>query len=113
MNRPRHLSGSSKGFLFVVSLMADGAKIFLDLLFGIGIVLDPLVITPITTIIFWIVFMHNDMPMFSGRYGSAGWINLSVSLTPGIDAVPDWTIYTSYIIISDQVSSTLGSIMGG
>lgn len=113
MSGQAHLSNLSKGFLLVVALSADGAKIGLDALFGIGIILDPLVITPATAMIFWVVFQHNGMPMFTGRFGTAGWINLGVSLTPGVDAVPDWTVYTAYLLVYDQASSTLGSIMGG
>lgn len=113
MSEPGHLSALSTVFLFIVALGADGTKLALEFLFGIGLILDPFVISPVTAMIFWVVFTHNDMPMFSGRFASAGWTNLFVSVTPGVDAVPDWTVYTCYIVISDRMTSTLGSIMGG
>jgi hypothetical protein len=113
MSEEKHLSMPSKGFLLVIALGADGTKILLDYLFGVGIILDPLIISPVTQMIFWVVFFHNDVPMFSGRFASAGWINLFVSITPGVDALPDWTAYTCYIIFYDGFSSALQGIIGG
>ena len=43
--------------------------------------------------IFWITLSHNNIPMFSGDRGWIGWVNLVVAETPGVDALPDWTIY--------------------
>jgi hypothetical protein len=99
-------------FLFIVAIIADGTKFLLDLLFGIGFILDPVFITPITTGIFWITLNHNGVPMFSGKNWAAGWINEIVSLTPGIDALPDWTAYTIYLAANNQVSDLAQGIMG-
>jgi hypothetical protein len=74
-------------------VLADAAKIGLDLLFGIGFILDPVFISPVTCMIFWITLNHNGIPMFSGKRAWMGWTNLIVAETPGVDATSDWTIY--------------------
>ena len=103
MNEEKRLPSGAMGFLFVVALMADGIKIALDFLFGVGFILDPLLITPFTLAVYWIVYNHNGVPMFSGKRAAAGWINLVVSLCPVIDIIPDWTIYTIYMWITDRI----------
>ncbi len=99
MTGEKKLSSGSALFLIVIGIFADGAKLLLDLLFGIGIVLDPLLITPITTLIFWITLHHNNISMFGGKLAAASWTNEAVSLIPGIDALPDWTAYAIYLAI--------------
>lgn len=91
-------------FLLFIAVMADGTKALLDLLFGIGIIIDPLFISPITTGIFWITLNHNGVPMFSGKNAAAGWTNEIISLTPGIDIVPDWTTYTIILMAKDRIA---------
>src|SRR5262249_45231806 len=98
-----HLSGSTEVFLLTVAVSADGLKILLDAAFGIGVVLDPFVITPLTTLVFWITLHHNDISMFSGKNWQAAWVNELVSLIPGIDALPDWTCYTVYLIADNHI----------
>jgi hypothetical protein len=85
------------GFLIVVGIIADVAKVGLDALFGIGFILDPLIITPITGLIFWITLNHNNISMFSGKNSWSGWANLVYSFIPGLDFLPDWTVYAVYL----------------
>ena len=99
------------GFLICVGILADGMKFFLDLLFGIGLILDPFLISPLTWLIFWITLRHYDIPMMSGKRGAAGWANLIIAEIPGIDAIPDWTIYAFYLTFSDRTSNFLQGIM--
>lgn len=93
MNGERKLPGSARVFLVAVGVLADGTKVGLDLTLGIGVILDPLFISPVTCMIFWITLNHNGIPMFSGKRGWMGWTNLIVAETPAVDALPDWTIY--------------------
>jgi len=111
MNPQGRLSGGAEVFLITVAVGADGAKFLLDALFGIGLVLDPVFITPLTTLVFWITLNHNNISMFSGTYGAASWVNELVSLTPGIDALPDWTAYTVYLIANNHVQDVARGIM--
>jgi hypothetical protein len=99
MNREQKLSLGAGGFLIVVGLLADATKILLDILFGVGIILDPLLITPVTALIFGITLSHNGIPMFSGKRSWAGWTNLIVSLIPVLDFLPDWTVYAIYLTV--------------
>src|SRR5665213_2878675 len=91
------LSASAGILLILFGLMADGIKFALDWLFGIGLILDPVFITPIFTLIFWIILNHNGIRMFSGQGWKAAWVNELVSLTPGVDILPDWTSYAIYL----------------
>jgi hypothetical protein len=111
MSKEKHLSTGTALFLLFVAIFADGMKFMLDLLFGIGLILDPFLITPITTFIFWITLNHNGIAMFSGKFGTASWVNEAVSLTPGLDALPDWTLYTFTLIASDHFSGFIQGIM--
>lgn len=108
MNSENRLPASAGGFLLVVALIADGSKIMLDALFGMGFILDPVLITPITTAIFWITLNHNGISMFSGRNWAAAWTNELVSLTPGVDALPDWTVYTVYLLANNRIRTRSG-----
>jgi hypothetical protein len=111
MNKQKKLPAVAAGFLLVVALIADGTKFALDFLFGIGIVLDPIFITPLTTLVFWITLNHNNISMFSGKNWASAWVNEVVSFTPGIDALPDWTVYTIYLIAQNRVSDLTQGIM--
>lgn len=111
MSGSKKLSGTAEVFLLVLAVLADAAKFLLDLLFGIGFILDPLFITPITTLIFWITLNHNGVSMFSGKNAVAGWVNEIVSLTPGVDALPDWTAYTIYLIVNNHASNLTQGII--
>lgn len=99
MSAQNKLPGSTIGFLFFVAFIADGAKILLDLLFGVGVILDPFFITPVAAGIFWFTLDQYDVPMLSGKNAGAGWVNLIVSLTPIVDMIPDWTLYTLLLLI--------------
>lgn len=104
MSEQGELSAASSGFLIVVGLIADGTKILLDAFFGIGIILDPFVISPITALIFGIVLWHNGMSMFSGKRSWAGWSNFIFSLIPVLDFLPDWTAYAIFLAITSRQS---------
>ena len=93
MNGEKKLPTTARIFLVAVGGLADITKIALDFFFGIGIFLDPMLISPVAWVIFWITFNHNGIPMFSGKRGWMGWVNLGVGETPGVDASPNWTIY--------------------
>lgn len=94
----------SAGFLLiVVGAGADSAKFALEYLFGVGLVLDPFLISPTTALIFWLVMQHNNVPMFSGKRAAAGWTNLVVAEIPGIDALPDWTAYAIYLTVAPRI----------
>jgi hypothetical protein len=97
MNKEKKLSGTSRVFLVMVGAIADLTKIALDLLFGIGFILDPLIISPITLVIFWITLAHNNVSMFSGHHAWMGWTNLVIAEIPGVDAFPDWTMYALFV----------------
>jgi hypothetical protein len=97
MNNEPALSPLSAGFLIIVGLVADTAKILLDALFGVGIILDPFIVTPVTALVFGIVLTHNGMSMFSGRRAWAGWANLIFSFVPVLDFLPDWTAYAIFL----------------
>jgi|ERR1700733_3327412 hypothetical protein len=84
-------------FLIVVGIIADVSKVGLDALFGIGFILDPLLITPIAWFLFLITLNHNNIPMFTGKRGWVGWANLVYSFLPGLDFLPDWTVYAVYL----------------
>ena len=103
MSDQQELPLSAGILLIAIGAGADTTKFVLDAAFGIGIVLDPLVISPITTLIFWIVLQHNGVPMFSGRRAVSGWINLAVAETPLLDAAPDWTVYAAYLTFAPRV----------
>ena len=111
MSGEKKLSVTTEVFLFIVAALADGTKFMLDLLFGIGFILDPVFITPITTFVFWITLNHNGVPMFSGKNWAAGWINEIVSLTPGIDVLPDWLAYTTYLVVNNHASNLTQGII--
>ena len=111
MNDTGKLSGGAAAFLLFVAVLADGAKFLLDVLFGIGFILDPIFITPVTTMIFWITLNHNNISMFSGTNGAAGWVNEIVSLVPGVDALPDWTAYTIYLIANNRIQDLTQGIL--
>lgn len=98
-------------FLIIVGLVADGTKALLDFLFGIGFILDPCLISPVTWIIFWITLSHNGIPMMSGKRGTSGWINLAIAEVPGVDALPDWTFYAFYLLVSSRVSEATHGII--
>ena len=104
MNQGRELSALSSGFLIVVGLIADGFKIGLDAFFGIGMVLNPFLVTPITALVFGIVFSHNGMSMFSGKRAWAGWSNLIFSFVPVLDFLPDWTAYAIYLAVVSWIA---------
>ena len=93
MNKEKRLPATARGFLTVVGVMADVTKIALEFSLGIGIILDPVFISPMTWMIFWITLTHNGVPMFSGRRGWMGWTTVAVGVTPVVDALPNWTTY--------------------
>jgi len=93
MNEEGRLPGSARTFLVVVGLLADGTKVGLEAAFGIGVILDPVLISPVTCMIFWVTLNHNGIAMFSGSRGWIGWTNLLIAETPVVDALPDWTMY--------------------
>jgi hypothetical protein len=97
--REEKLPLSAGIFLIIVGLLADGAKILLDALFGIGMILDPFLVTPITALIFGITLSHNGISMFSGKRSWAGWTNLIFSFIPILDFLPDWTVYAIYLTV--------------
>lgn len=111
MSGEKRLPTTAGVFLLFVAVIADAAKFLLDLLFGIGFILDPCFISPVTWMIFWITLNHNGIPMMSGKRGAAGWINLIVAEVPGLDALPDWTAYTIYLIASNRVADVAQGIM--
>lgn len=111
MKTEGRLTAGAALFLLFIGIIADAAKFFLDFLFGIGLLLDPLFITPITTLIFWITLNHCGVSMFSGKNWAAAWVNEIFSLTPGIDAFPDWTTYTIYLIARNRVKDLTQGIM--
>ena len=93
MNEQKKLSKAARMFLIIVGLIADSLKIGLEFFFGIGLALDSFFISPIALVIFTITFMHNGVPMFSGKRGWMGWTNLVVGETPLVNALPNWTMY--------------------
>jgi hypothetical protein len=98
----------SAGILLIaVGAGADTTKFALEYFLGIGLVLDPLLISPVTALIFWVVHVHNDVPMFSGKRAAAAWINLAVAETPAVDALPDWTVYAAYLTFAPRVAKVL------
>jgi hypothetical protein len=97
MSKRKKLPLGSGAFLMMIGGLADGTKLVLTFLFGIGFILNPLIISPITWLIFWITLSHYDIPMMSGKGGTAGWINIFIAEVPGVDAVPDWTTYAIYL----------------
>lgn len=99
MSKEKKLPLSAGVFLIIVGLLADGIKVLLDFAFGIGIILDPFVVTPITALIFGITLDHNGISMLSGKRSWAGWTNLIFSFIPVWDMLPDWTIYAIYLTI--------------
>ncbi len=111
MNSQKKLSGTAIGFLFFVAILADASKFALDLLFGVGFILDPFLITPLTTGVFWITLSHNGVSMFSGKNWVAAWTNEIISLTPGVDALPDWTVYTSYLVMNNRIADLTQGII--
>ncbi|HEV3245353.1 MAG TPA: hypothetical protein VG102_03270 [Candidatus Paceibacterota bacterium] len=111
MKKQRVLPRTAIVFLFFIGAIADGTKILLDLLFGIGFILDPLFVSPITTVIYWITMNHNGVPMFSGQNWAAAWINEVVALTPGIDGLPDWTAYNIYLAINNEIVNAAQGII--
>jgi len=96
MNPEKRLPRGARGFLLVVGGIADFTKIALEFLFGIGLILDPILISPLTWIIFAITFAHSGVPMLSGKRGWAGWTTVIIGLTPVVDALPNWTIYAFF-----------------
>jgi hypothetical protein len=113
MNKEKRLPLAAGGFLIAVGGIADAVKFALDMLFGIGVILDPLVISPITWMIFWITLQHNGISMFSGKRGIAGWVNIAIAECPGVDALPDWTVYAIYLTFADRASDVARGIIGG
>lgn len=97
--KQHRLPMGAKLFLICAGIVFDIIKLGFDALFGIGIILDPLFITPIAGLVFWIVLRHNDVPMFTGERSWAGWSNIVFSLTPILDALPDWTAYAIYLSV--------------
>jgi hypothetical protein len=111
MNQEKRLPLAAGGFLIIVGAIADATKVALDFFFGIGFILDPVLITPVTWMIFMITFLHNDVPMMSGKRGWAGWTNLIVSAVPGVDILPDWTTYALYVTFADRASDAVQGII--
>ena len=101
----------AKGFLWIVALVADITKIALDFFFGIGFILDPVLISPVTWMIFMVTFMHNSVPMFSGERAWMGWSNIIVAETPVVDGIPDWSLYMLALTVADGVRDTTQGIM--
>jgi hypothetical protein len=99
MNDEKRLSSGARGILIVAGLFFDGLKIGLDAAFGLGIILDPLLITPIATVAFWLILDHNGISMFSGKHWVSGWVNMIFSFIPILDVFPDWTVYAIYLSI--------------
>lgn len=99
MKKEGKLSLTGGVILIVLGMFFDAMKFVLDLLFAIGFVLDPFFITPIATFVFWLILNHYGVPMFSGKNWTSAWINEAVSLTPGVDALPDWTTYAIYLMV--------------
>lgn len=87
--------------LIFVALLADAAKIVLDFLL-IGVVIDSILITPITAFIFWLILSMNGKSMFEGKRTRASIMNLLVSIVPIINAIPDWTAYATYLTLEGR-----------
>jgi hypothetical protein len=91
------LSVEAAIFLIIVGIIADVTKVGLDVVFGIGFILDPFLITPIAGFIFWLTLYHNNISMLGGKRWWVGWTNLVYSFLPGLDFLPDWTVYAVYL----------------
>lgn len=91
--------------LIFIALLVDGAKVAADAFFGIGLVINPFVITPIAAIIFAIVLDHYGISMFSGKAAWAGWSNLVFSMVPVLDFLPDWTAYAVFLMIASRTGA--------
>ena len=97
------LSTGALFFLFIIGGIADLLKIAFEAFFGIGLVLNPFLVTPLTALIYGIVFAHFGLPMFRGKFAKGSWFNLIVSLTPILDFLPDWTAYNIYLAITNSL----------
>ena len=97
------LSLAAGGLLIVIGGIADVTKLGLEAAFGIGIILDPVLISPVTALTFWVILQHNGIPMFSGKRSVSGWTNLVFAEAPVVDALPDWTVYAIYLTVAPRV----------
>ena len=87
---------------------AEKLKIILDAVF-IGVIVDPLFVTPMAAISFGLVLSHYNKPMFSGKRAAASWINIIVSIIPILDMLPDWTAYALYLTFAERAANTLST----
>ena len=94
--------------LIFLGIIFDGLKIILDAVF-IGVIVDPLFVTPMAAISFGLVLSHYNKPMFSGKRAAASWINIIVSIIPILDMLPDWTAYALYLTFAERAANTLST----
>lgn len=94
-----------------VGAIIDVAGLLLDFIY-IGFILNPLLLTPLACLIFWIVLHHNGVSMLGGKRAWAGWVALLVEFAPGLGALlPGWFAYALFLTAAPRVSALVRSIM--
>ncbi len=98
-------------FLLFIGLIIDGLQFALNWIY-IGIIVNPVLLTPLAWLIFAIVLDHNNMSMFSGKRAWAGWLTLGAEFFPGLDGfIPGWTVYAVFLMVAPRVMALAQRIM--